>query len=268
MDFSDKTNIVYWYLFLFAFFLLARKSNLVPTLYKDLIEKKILIRKDIVDYEDHLIVTFRLTKTIQKGERILQIPLLEIKYNILCPVNAYRNMLKIIPTCSSDSPLFILLDGKIITYNMYQAKLRYFIRNIGLDESKFSSHSFRRGFSTLLFKAKIPADRIQLMGDWSFDAYKKYLYFSLDDKVKVAKIMRNYIRHSSVKFFSCILISPFSNHGTIHLEMSSKLQTVEMCYIVLRDTNKDDRVVVELCLYCVFSNALNVHINTEFLFFF
>ena len=49
--------------------------------------------------------------------------------------------------------------------------------------------------------------------------------------------------------------------------MSSKLQTVEMCYIVLRDTNKDDRVVVELCLYCVFSNALNVHINTEFLFF-
>ena len=36
---------------------------------------------------------------------------------------------------------------------------------------------------------------------------------------------------------------------------------------MLRDTNKDDRVVVELCLFCVFSNALNVHINTEFLFF-
>ena len=54
--------------------------------------------------------------------------------------------------------------------------------------------------------------------------------------------------------------------------MSSKLQTVQMCYIrqcyiVLRDTNKDDRVVVELCLYCVFSNALNVHINIKFHFF-
>ena len=138
MDFSDKTNIVYWCLFLFAFFLLARKSNLVPTLHKDLIEKKFLIKKDIVDYEDHLIVTFRWTKTIQKGERILQIPLVEIKDSILCPVNAYRNLLKIIPACSSESPLFILPDGKIITYNMYQAKLRYFIRNIGLDETKFS----------------------------------------------------------------------------------------------------------------------------------
>ena len=202
MDFSDKNNIVYWCLFLFAFFLLARKSNLVPTLQKDLVEKKFLIRKDIVDSGSQLIVSFRWTKTIQKGERILQIPLVEIKDSILCPVNAYRNMLKVTPVSSSESPLFLLSDGKIITYSMYQAKLRYFIKNIGLDESKFSSHSFRRGFSTLLFKAKIPADKIQLMGDWRSDAYKKYLYFSLEDKVKVAKIMRNYIRHSSVKFLS------------------------------------------------------------------
>ena len=42
---------------------------------------------------------------------------------------------------------------------------------------------------------------------------------------------------------------------------------IRQCYIVLRDTNKDDRVVVELCLCCVFSNALNVHINIKILFF-
>ena len=92
MNFSDKANIVYWCLFLFAFFLLARKSNLVPTVHKDLAEKKFLIRKDIVDCGDHLIVSFKSTKTIQKGERILQIPLVEFKDSILCPVNAYRKM--------------------------------------------------------------------------------------------------------------------------------------------------------------------------------
>lgn len=39
MDLSNKSDMVYWCLFLFAFFLFARKSNLVPTNKKDLITK-------------------------------------------------------------------------------------------------------------------------------------------------------------------------------------------------------------------------------------
>lgn len=201
MNFSDKDNIVFWCLFLFAFFLLARKSNLVPTSLKDIKENKILFRRDIQDYGDHLIISMKWTKTIQKGERILQIPLIQIQDSILCPVYAYRQMCRIIPA-NLDSPLFILSNKRILTYYQYQAKLRYFIENIGLDASQFSSHSFRRGGATLLFKAKVPADKIQLMGDWHSDAYKKYLSFSLDDKIAVAKIMSRYITNSSVKFLS------------------------------------------------------------------
>ena len=112
MDFSDKNNIVYWCLFLFAFFILARKSNLVPTMQKDLVEKKFLIRKDIVDSGSQLIISFRWTKTIQKGERILQVPLVEIKESILCPVNAYRNMLKVTPVSAFESPFLCFQMGK------------------------------------------------------------------------------------------------------------------------------------------------------------
>ena len=36
LDFKNPDSLVYWCLFLFAFFLLARKSNLVPTPSKDL----------------------------------------------------------------------------------------------------------------------------------------------------------------------------------------------------------------------------------------
>lgn len=201
MNFSDKNNFAYWCLFLFAFFLLARKSNLVPTLLKDLTEKKFLLRKDIKDCGDYLIVSMKWTKTIQKGERILQIPLVQIKDSILCPVRAYRLMCKIIPT-DPESPLFVLPTGKVITYNLFQSKLKYFIQDIGLDATNYSTHSFRRGGATLLFKAKVPADKIQLMGDWKSDSYKKYLSFSLDDKIKVAKDMRNFIKQSSVKFLS------------------------------------------------------------------
>ena len=74
LNFAKKNDIVFWCLFLFAFFLLARKSNLVPTSKKDLLEKKFLLRKDVVDKGDYLVVHMRWTKTIQTGERILEIP--------------------------------------------------------------------------------------------------------------------------------------------------------------------------------------------------
>ena len=34
------------------------------------------------------------------------------------------------------------------------------------------------------------------MGDWRSDAYKKYLTFTLDDKLKVAENMRDFIQIS------------------------------------------------------------------------
>ena len=45
LDLSDPSDIVYWCLFLFAFFLFARKSNLVPSSKKDFKEKKFLLGK-------------------------------------------------------------------------------------------------------------------------------------------------------------------------------------------------------------------------------
>ena len=47
LDFTKPIDLVYWCLFLFAFFLFARKSNLVPSSRKDRKEKKFLLRKDV-----------------------------------------------------------------------------------------------------------------------------------------------------------------------------------------------------------------------------
>jgi hypothetical protein len=46
------------------------------------------------------------------------------------------------------------------------------------------------------FSAEVPSELIQLYGDWSSDAYRKYLRFKLDDKIAVAEKMRNYILYS------------------------------------------------------------------------
>ena len=102
---------------------------------------------------------------------MLQIPLVPIKDSILCPIRAFKRMCKLIPTLS-ESPLFVLPNNKVVTYNLFQRKLRFLKQKIGLDPAKYSSHPFRRASTTLLFRAEVPADKIQLMEGWRSDAYK------------------------------------------------------------------------------------------------
>lgn len=54
-----------------------------------------------------LLVTFKCTKTIQFGERLLQIPLHSIPGYPLCPVAAYRRMIELVPARRS-CPVFLL----------------------------------------------------------------------------------------------------------------------------------------------------------------
>lgn len=192
LDMSKADDIMFWCLFVFAFFLLSRKSNLVPTKKKDLQLPKFLLRKDVSESDNGLIVNMKWSKTIQAGQRILSIPLTKIPDCILCPVAAYHNMIKMIPG-RDDSPLFLLESGKPVFYRNFNNKLREVIKLIGLNEMEFSTHSFRRGFATFAFHSNINSDLIQLMGDWKSDAYKKYLEYDLNDKIRVSKLISTQI---------------------------------------------------------------------------
>ena len=88
--FLDLTDLSDSVLFLFAFFLFARRSNLVPTTRKDYKQKNFLLRKDVKPGLDHLIFCMRWSKTIQFGERILETPLIAIPGSVLCSISAYK----------------------------------------------------------------------------------------------------------------------------------------------------------------------------------
>lgn len=192
LDFSCTADKVFWFLFLFAFFLFARKSNLVPTTKEDFKNKHFLMRKDVSVKSNMLIISFRFSKTIQFGERILQTPLLEIEDSILCPVKAFYNMCRSIKLRAED-PLFSLPNNECIWYSHYQAKLKDLIKKVGLNPDNFSTNSFRRGGCSNSFRSAVPADLIQLHGDWCSDAYKKYLALTLHDKIRVAESMKKCI---------------------------------------------------------------------------
>ena len=165
LDLIDPSDSVYWCLFLFAFFLFARKSNLVPTTRKDYKQKKFLLRKDVKPGLDHLIVCMRCSKTIQFGERILETPLIAIPGSVLCSISAYKCMCRNV-NAKKDDPLFTLPNKSYITYTKFQSKLRQLISSLNLDPKCFSLHSFRRGGCSFAFKANCHSELVQLHGDW------------------------------------------------------------------------------------------------------
>lgn len=196
LDLTDPSDSVYWCLFLFAFFLFARKSNLVPTTRKDYKQKKFLLRKDVKPGHNHLIVRMRWSKTIQFGERILETPLIAIPGSALCPISAYKCMCKNVKANKED-PLFSLPNKSYITYTKFQNKLQQLISSLHMNPKCFSSHSFRRGGCSFAFKANCPGELVQLHGDWKSQAYRRYLSFSIEDKLLVACRMRQRILSNS-----------------------------------------------------------------------
>ena len=61
------------------------------------------------------------------------------------------------------------------------------IYNAGLPLADCSWHSFLRGAAVFAFELGLADSAVQLLGDWSSEAFKNYLEFSFLRKVSVAR---------------------------------------------------------------------------------
>lgn len=188
LDFSDENNYTFWCLFLFGFYLMCRKSNLVGSAHE---QHKCLKRGDIKISDDYLTVKFTWSKTIQFGERKLEIPITKNPSEDLCAYKAFQEMKTRFPVKDNTAAFVVKIGNKIrpVTYYMMQKALRSSIAGIGLNPSDYSTHSLRRGGATFAFKSGVSAELIQVMGDWKSDAYKIYLQHDFQDKLKVSKMI-------------------------------------------------------------------------------
>ncbi len=76
-----------------------------------------------------------------------------------------------------------------VTYCQYQAFIHKVVSRVGLNPSSSSSHSFRCGGATWAFRSHVPGELVKIHEDWKTNAYLKYLEFSLDQRLVVAKAM-------------------------------------------------------------------------------
>ena len=76
----------------------------------------------------------------------------------MCPVSAYKEMVRKIPALS-DAPAFVAPQGADLrpgTYNLFEKNLKLAIAKVGLDPSYFSSHSMIREAHLVRFKLECP----------------------------------------------------------------------------------------------------------------
>lgn len=192
LNLDEPSEAVFWALFLIAFFTMSRKSNLVFTESTVKSPPRMILRKHVSVLGDGLLLNFIWSKTNQFGNRTHLVPLVAIPGSPLCPVAAYRNMVKLVPASTTD-PLFVLKakNNKLVpvTYFQFQTFFRSLLPMIGLNPAFYSSHSFRRGGATWAFKNNVPGELIKNHGDWASSAYMLYLDLSLEKKFQVSEAM-------------------------------------------------------------------------------
>ena len=105
LNLEDPEDSTIWCVILFMFFLMARKSNMVPVSVTDFDPDKQLLRQNILVFKGFLVIMIKWSKTNQFGNRLLKLPLVAIPGSELCPVKAFKSMTTLLPT-SGRHPAF------------------------------------------------------------------------------------------------------------------------------------------------------------------
>lgn len=184
LDCSLPMYKAFWAACLVAFFCFLRKSTLLPKSLSGIDIAKSLCISDVSVQPDKsgLLLRIRHTKTIQFGQRILQLPLAAAPGSVLCPVSAVISMLASLPgkNVISSLPLFSFVSckGQIesLTHDSFVNLFRDHLKLCNIDQSKYSGHSFRRGGCSYAFSLGIAPSLIKLRGDWKSNAYERYIH--------------------------------------------------------------------------------------------
>ena len=189
LDFKCDFDVCMWAACLIAFYGFLRKSTLLPKT-STVDAKQCLCRRDVVDLQiESFVLTIRHSKTNQFGQRVLSLPFAKCQNKRLCPVRALIRHLSI-NTPQPDNCLFIYRESgslKRLTHSVFTERLKVLISQAGYDSSSISPHSFRRGGTSFANQANMSPLVVKARGDWSSNAYEKYIFLSKHSTMKAAK---------------------------------------------------------------------------------
>ena len=188
LNVKDYNQLAFRTIFIVAFFLLLRKSNLV---YTPGTGRNYLKRSDFKKTKHGYLVLVDWSKTNQKGE-IHPMPLVRIPGSELCPVKALDNYFRV-RRGPHKGAAFTDKNGNPFTYYQYSKCIKRCIADCNLNPNAFSSHSFRRGSSSFMHTCNISDLLIRYAGGWGSDCFKEYIDFSLHTKLQACLAVKTAI---------------------------------------------------------------------------
>ena len=191
LDLTNPIHVNMWAVMVVGFFLFARIGNLLPKSKFSYNPNTQLSRSDVRVAEDCVVVTLKYTKTIQNGERYLQVPLSHSPGSPLCPKSSLLRMVQLSPGSPTDH-LFSYntrLGKSVITQSEFTQFLRSILSKCGYESNLFSGHSLRRGGATWAFSKGVKTEMVKHHGDWKSDAYLVYIEFSMSQKLETTQLM-------------------------------------------------------------------------------
>ena len=186
VDYRDIIETVAWTAVLVGFYMFLRKSNLVPDTMMTFNPNQQFCRADVnlTSVQDPLMVEVRWSKVIQFRQRVLRLPVLPAHNKAVCPVYWMHHMVARVQAGPQD-PLFAIPNKKTVvalSANQLVTRFRKWLKIIQIDETQYSLHSLRRGGATFAYRSNLEAKMIQKLGDWSSEAYKRYIDVSMDQR--------------------------------------------------------------------------------------
>ena len=174
-DHSDILILTLWVVMMFCFRTLLRKSNVLPDAAGKL--HHVVKRSELEFFDWGMLVHVRSTKTLQFNEYVLDIPVHYVSDSVFCAASMVKQHLMDFPA-SPDSPVFMRKTSQGVSPILY-GDLLFFIKKlssrIGLEQSKYGSHSLRRSGAQFLHELKIPLSYIMSLGDWASMSVLSYL---------------------------------------------------------------------------------------------
>ena len=179
-----SSPVTYRAAFLIAFFGFFRISNIAPPFRSVFDASKHFIRRDVSFAHPGCHRPLKWAKNVQAPERFLSCKLPEVRDPDLCPVKAIRELLHAAPRDPA-APLFLLLDGSILSQPLLRKRLTSILQIMGLPRLSYGFHTFRRSAASIAFEANVPLQAIQTHGHWCSEAVWSYISANTSHSLQV-----------------------------------------------------------------------------------
>ena len=114
-----------------------------------------------------------------------------------CPVRALDAMLKDRDLSKPDAPLFSVDGTTPLTRTQLLKGMKILLDKAGLEPSRYSGHSLRKGGAQTLYEAGIPDSQIMILGRWRSACFKLYVALTDDIRSLISSKMAK-AQHSSL----------------------------------------------------------------------